>query len=77
MQAFLGEGRNIRDQSRQTFADDAVGGQIRLRHRRAVGLAVDLHGPTVDRQNSGAGADHEIGQALHQRGGGIAIEHGS
>ena len=35
--------------------DDPVGGQIRLRHRRSVGLAVDLHGVAVDGQNGGAG----------------------
>ena len=63
-------------QPRQTFGDDAVGGEIGLRHRRSVGLAVDLHGGAVDGEDGGAGPDHEVGQRLDQRGGGVAVESG-
>ena len=45
--------------------DDPVGRQIRLRHRRPVGLAVDLHGAPIDGKNGGTGLDHQIGQGLH------------
>ena len=64
-------------QPRQTFADDPVGGEIRLRYRRSVELAVDLHRRAVDGENSRAGPDHQFGQRLHQRGCGIAIDHRS
>ena len=77
MDALLGQRRYLGSQPRQTFADDPVGGEIRLRHRRSVDLAVDLHRRPVDGENGGAGPDHEIGQGLHQRGRGIAIDHGS
>ena len=77
MDALLGQRRYVGSQPRQTFADDPVGGEIRLRHRRSVDLAVDLHRRPVDGENGGAGPDHEVGQGLHQRGRGIAIDHGS
>ena len=31
---------------------------------------------TVDGEDGGAGPDHQIGQRLDQRGGGLAIDHG-
>ena len=72
--ALFRQRRYVRRQSRQTFGDDAVGGQIRLRYRRSVGLAVDLHGGTVDGEDGGASLDHEVGQRLDQFRGGVAID---
>ncbi len=75
--ALLGDGRDRRNQPGQTFGDDSVGGVIRLRHRRPVLLAVDPHGQAIDGENGCAGPNHQIGQWLHQRGRGIAIDLGS
>ena len=74
LNALLGQRRDVRGQPREAFADDAVGGEIGFRHRRSVGLAVDLHGGAVDGQDGGAGPDHQIGQRLDQGGGGLAID---
>ncbi len=74
MQAFLGEGGDRGDQTRKPLADDAIGGEIRLGHRRSVGLAVDRHGAPVDAQDRGTGFGDEIGQGIHQCRGGITID---
>ena len=75
MNALLRQGRDLGNEPRQTFGNDPVGGEIGFRHRRSVGLAVDPHGETVDGQDGGAGPDHQIGQGLHQRGRGSAVDH--
>src|SRR4029453_18210757 len=61
----------------QTFANDPVGGHVRLCDRRSVRLAVDPHCLAVDRENGGAGPDHQIGQGFDQRSRGIAVDHRS
>ena len=62
MDALLGYRRDSRNKLREALANDAVGGKIRLRHRRSIVLAVDLHGLAVDGQNGRPGPDHQIGQ---------------
>ena len=52
----------------------AVGRQIGLGYRRSVGLAVDLHGGTVDGEDGRTRPDHDVGQRFDQRRGGIAVE---
>jgi hypothetical protein len=74
MDALLGQRRYVGSQPRQTLADDSVGGEIRLRDRRSVEFAVDLHRRPVDGENGGAGPDHQLGQGPHQRGRGIATD---
>ena len=76
MDALLGQRRDVRGQPRQAFADDAVGGEIGFRHRRSVGLAVDLHGVAVDGEDGGARPNHQIGQRLDQGGCGLVIDPG-
>lgn len=56
---------------------NSVGGKIRLGHRRAIPLAVDLHGIAIDRENRGARLDHEISQGLQQQGRGVAVDYRS
>ena len=75
MNALLGQRGYLCNEARQTFTDDPVGGQIRLRYGRPVDLAVDLHGAAVDGKNGGPGPNHQIGQGLHQRGRAIALDH--
>ena len=65
--ALLGDGRNGWRKPRQALPDDPVGDEVRVRHRRSVRLAVDIQANAADRQNSGAGPNHEVGQRLHQR----------
>jgi hypothetical protein len=55
---LLGQHGYFGNQTAQTFVDDPVGGQVRLRYRRSVDLAVDLHGAAVDGKNGGADLDH-------------------
>ncbi len=74
--ALLGDGRNSRQQPRQALADEAVGGEVRLRYRRSVELAVDFHGVAIDGHDRRARPDHEIGQGRHQRGRGVTLDHG-
>src|SRR6185436_20987960 len=59
--ALFRQRRYVRNQSRETCGDDAVGRQIRLRYRRSVGLAIDLHGGTVDGKDGGASPGHDLG----------------
>ncbi len=75
--ALLRQGRDLRNEPRQTFGNDPVGGEIGFRHRRSVELAVDPHRRPVDGKNGGTGPDHQIGQGFHQRGRGIAVDRGS
>ena len=67
MQALLGERGDRGKQTRQPIGDDAIGGQIRLGHRRSVGLSVDRHGAPIHRKNRGTGPGDEIGQGFHER----------
>ena len=60
----------------KALGDDSVGRQIGFGDRRSVGLAVDLHGGTVDGEDGSAGPDHDVGQRFDQRRGGIAVECG-
>ena len=67
MDAFLGKRWNLGHQPRKALGENAVGGQVRFRHRRSVELAVDLHRRAVDGENGRAGPDHQVGQGFHQR----------
>ena len=58
----------------KALGDDSVGRQIGLGYRRSVGLAVDLHGGTVDGEDGRTRPNHDVGQRFDQRRGGIAVE---
>src|SRR3954468_15683871 len=58
----------------KAVGDDSVGRQIGLRYRRSVGLAVDLHGGTVDGEDGRTRPDQDVSQRFDQRCCGIAVE---
>ena len=58
----------------KALGDDSVGRQIGLGYRRSVGLAVDLHGGTVDGEDGRTRPDYNLGQRFDQRRGAIAVE---
>ena len=65
--ALFGQSGDAGRQPRQPIGDDAVGRQIGLGDRRAVGLAVHTHPAAVDRQDRRTGLGHQFGQRLQQR----------
>ena len=75
--ALLGQCRDRWNEPRKSIGDDAVGGEVRFRHRRSVDLAIDPHGSAVDGKNGRSGPGDEFGQGFHERGGGIAFDHGA
>src|SRR2546430_10800056 len=56
MSALFGQCRDIRKKPCQTFANDPVGGYVRLCDRRSVQLAVDLH--CRDRKSTRLNSSH-------------------
>jgi hypothetical protein len=52
---FFRQRWNVRKKLRQSLADNAIGGEIGLGHRRAVELALNPHGVAVDGEDDGPG----------------------
>jgi hypothetical protein len=59
----------------QSIGDNPVGGEISLRDRGTVRLALDRHRAAVDGQNGLTRAQHQLSERLHQSGGSLAIDH--
>ena len=72
--ALFRQRRNIGRQPGKALGDDAVGGKVGFRHRRAVGFAVDAHPRAIDFQDRRSGQSDELGQGRHQAGRGVTVD---
>ena len=65
--AFFRQHADVRTQPRQAIRDDAVGGEVGLCYRRAIGFLVDVHGAAPNRADRHARFDHQCRQRFDQR----------
>src|SRR3984885_4016235 len=72
--ALFRQRRNIRRQPGKALGDDAVGGQVRFRYRRAIGFAVDTHPRAIHFEDRRTGECDELGQGRHQAGYGPMVD---
>jgi hypothetical protein len=71
---LFGNSGDFRNQPREAVGEDAVGGKVGFRHRRAVDLVLQAHAGAVHGKNGGCGLRHVSGQRLDQRGGTVGVD---